>query len=404
MNAKNLPEFFKKRVDPFYERFDGVWEGHAITVPSRHPGAADVVLQSNDYLHLAKDSRIVNAQLESLARAGSGPNMSSVFQEEESAQHILERRLASFVGHDAAFVSQSGYSANLGLLPAIADETVPIYIDMVAHASLLWGARMSGGRLLRFHHNSPESLEGLVRKYGPGVVVFETVYSTNGAVCPLHDLVSIARDYGCLIVADESHSLGVFGSEGRGMVYEMGLTNDVHFITASLAKAFAGVGGFFSCPDIVDYFRFNHHPSIFSSSLEPHMISRFLKTLEIIEQEEWRRELLHQNARYLREGLDSIGYNVSESRSQIVSIEPGAEGNTLYTRQLLEQHGVFGSVFCYPATSWNRSLIRFSVSAAHKQEELDHVIETCSVLQNQLGVPDWQSTRRRHREASLAGV
>jgi CAI-1 autoinducer synthase len=396
---ERLPDFFRSRVEEFYKRYCEQWGNYPIARSTRQPGKNDVVLQSNDYLSLAQHPQIISAQLQALKNSGSGPNMSAVYQEEDDPQRVLENQLAGFVGHERAVMCQSGYNANVGLIPCLSCEGTPIYIDMLCHSSLWWGAfisqSISKAKLKPFHHNSPEHLHKLVRKYGVGVIIFETIYSTNGSVSPIEDFVKIGKENGCINVVDESHSFGIMGHQGRGLVHEKALTRDTHFITVSLAKAFAGVGGFFSCPNITEFFRYNHHPAIFSSATEPHMAVRFIKTLDIIKKDDWRRKRLRDNADFLRNGLDSLGYNVSDSNSQIISIEPGTEANTVRVKKYLEKNGVFGSVFCSPATAKNRALIRFSVNCMHSMDQLCRVLDVCAPLVDELKVREWPSTRRK---------
>ena len=396
-NAYSLPEFFRNRVKDFYRRFNDSWGGYPIAQATRASDENAVALQSNDYLQLASHPEIISTQLEALIRTGSGPNMSAVYQEEIDPQRELERELAAFVGHDAAILCQSGFNANLGLLPALSADKAPIYIDMQAHSSLWWGAALAETKIIRFRHNSPESLERHVRDNGPGILVFETVYSTDGSVCPLRDLTEIGTRYGCLIVVDESHSLGVLGPEGRGLVYETGLTGNVHFITASLAKAFAGIGGFFSCPNVTEYFRYNHHPAIFSSSMEPHMAVRFLKTMEVIKRDDWRRLRVAESACRLRNGLDDLGFNTGKSESQIVSIEPGEEKETVIVKRLLEENGIFASVFCFPATAKKRSIMRFSVNCSHEREQIDRTLWVCALIRRETNSVKWPSSCRESK-------
>ena len=165
---------------------------------------------------------------------------SGVFQHAGSATSRLEGALASHLGKQRAMLSQSGYAANLGLLQVIADSETPVYLDGLAHMSLWEGVRAANAPAHAFRHNDPEHLARMAGRHGPGLVVVDSVYSTTGALCPLAEMVDVAEQHGCMILVDESHSLGTHGPQGRGLCAELGLTHRVHFITASLAKAFAG--------------------------------------------------------------------------------------------------------------------------------------------------------------------
>ena len=250
-----------------------------------------------------------------------------------------------------------------------------------------------------FHHNDPEHLEKQILRHGPGVILVDTVYSSNGSVCPLREIADIAAVRGCVLVVDESHSLGTHGPNGEGLVVELGLANRVHFRTASLAKAFAARAGFIACSaHFTEYFKFESFPAIFSSTLLPHEVSGLAATLDVIRSEGWRRDKLRANAVYLREGLDGLGYNLNGSQSQIISLESGTEQQTIVLRDALEERGIFGSVFCAPATPKNRSMVRLSLNSALKKQELDRVLDACDVIRSKTGFDQWPSTRRRRND------
>jgi CAI-1 autoinducer synthase len=205
-------------------------------------------------------------------------------------------------------------------------------------------------------------------------------------------------------VVDESHSLGTHGANGEGLVVELGLAGQVHFRTASLAKAFAGRAGFIACGNGAnEYIKSESFPTIFSSALLPHDIAGLQAALEVIHDEGWRREQLHLKATYLRERLDELGYNLNNSASQIMSLESGTEQQTIILRDALESRGVFGSVFCAPATPKTRSAIRLSVNAMLSEAELESVVQVCRDIRDEVDLPSWPSTRRRRLKAKNPG-
>lgn len=392
------PAFLADRVEEYYrERVEKTWDGGHI-MHGREPGPDAVRLISNDYLSIADHPDIVDAQIGALREAGNGVLMSAVFVHGDNPLLDLERELAQFLGSEATVVSQSGWCANTGLIQAIAGGDTPVYVDMLAHMSLHEGVRAAGARPVPFRHNDVASLGRQIERHGVGVIVVDSVYSTTGSVAPLVDLAEMAERHGCVLVVDESHSLGTHGPQGAGMVVELGLTEQVHFRTASLAKAFAGRAGVVTCSErFAEYFKCVALPAIFSSTLLPQEIAGLRATVDVIRRESWRRERLHRNADWLRRELDALGYNVSTSRSQIVPLEAGPEPNTIVLRDALERRGVFGAVFCAPATAANRSMIRLSVNAALSREELEHVVAVCAEVREEVGMTAWPSTRRRGR-------
>ena len=205
-----------------------------------------------------------------------------------------------------------------------------------------------------------------------------------------------------MILVDESHSLGTHGPGGAGLCAELGLTDRVHFISASLAKAFAGRAGFFTLPNSLrPYLMCHSFPSIFSSCLLPHEIAGLAATLEVIKRSDGARKKLHANTRRVREAFSNAGFPIHQGTEQIISLEAGAEADTLVLRDALEARGVFGAVFCAPATSRNRAMVRLTLNAALTDAEMEH-LETVAAAVAPLVKPwDWPIARRlRSRETS----
>lgn len=267
----------------------------------------------------------------------------------------------------------------------------------------LWeGVRAAGAPAQPFRHNDPDHLARMIARHGPGLVIVDSVYSTTGALCPLTRIVEVAEANDCMILVDESHSLGTHGPQGRGLCAELGLTHRVHFITASLAKAFAGRAGFFTMPnELRAYLMCHSFPSIFSSCLLPHEVAGLAATLEVIAASDTARADLHRHTRRLRQTFSDLGYPIHQGSEQIISLEAGAESDTLALRDALEARGVFGAVFCAPATSRNRAMVRLTLNAALTEAELAHV-EAAAAEVAPLARPwEWPIARRQRaaREA-----
>lgn len=393
-----VPLFLSRRIENFYlGRMVDSWGGRHI-LRGRLPNDNSIVLVSNDYLNLASHPYVLREQARSLLTDGSGILMSAIFLHGPNLQSDVEREYAARFYSEAAIFCQSGWAANVGLIQSIASEKTPVYLDFLAHMSLWEGAISAGSQTFAFRHNDAGSLRKLIDRHGPGVVAIDSVYSTNGSICRLDELVDIARHSGCVIVVDESHAIGTHGPKGAGLVVEAGLCDQVHFRTASLAKAFAGRGGVIFCPDkFKDYFAFTSRPAIFSSALLPHELVGFRAILKTVSEADDRRNRLHYNAAYLRKGLLELGYNVSDSESQIIALEAGPESQTMILRDALEARGVFGSVFCDPATPKNRSLVRLSVHSELTQDQLDHILRVCHDIRDEVDLANWPSTRRMRR-------
>lgn len=402
--APALPDFVARRVDRFHnERVAIDWGGRHI-LRGRRPEPGALMLQSNDYLAIAGHPEIVEAQREALAEGGLGMMMSALFQQDEGQPlHRVEAELARAVGSEDGILAQSGFAANVGLIQSIASERVPVYIDMLAHASLWEGIRSAGAKAVSVLHNDPAHLERQVLRNGPGVIVVDAVYSTNGSLAPLADIADIAQAHGCVLVVDESHSLGTHGARGEGLVASMGLNDRVHFITASLAKAYCSRAGFIACTArFKDYFGCEALPAIFSSSLLPHELAGLSASHRVIQTEGWRRQRLRRITRHVRDELTALGYPIGDGTEQIVAFEAGQEILTGHVRDVMERHGVFGSVFSAPATTVNRSLLRLTLNAGMSDDDVERLIGVCRTARSELQVDAWSATRRSRRDTERA--
>ncbi|ASQ91590.1 hypothetical protein CHL67_02940 [Prosthecochloris sp. GSB1] len=391
--TKPLPDFIEEKLGKCQEEtFSPRKNGKPLVLGNRNPGPGSVVLQSNDYLNISKHPEITRAQIELLEDAGRELVMSAVFLHEGSDKFLFEKAMADFVGFESAVLCQSGWAANVGLMQVIADESTPVYIDFFTHMSLWEGINVSGATPYAFRHNDPGHLERMVKEHGPGIVLVDSLYSTIGDIAPLKDIIDISEQYGCASVVDESHSLGTHGHHGAGLIDQFGLTARVHFITASLAKAFAGRAGvIFSSAHFAKYYPYLAYPAIFSSALLPHEIAGLRTTLDVIRRGDDRRAKLHENARFFRDGLRELGYNIV-SDSQIIAIESGLESDTELFRDALEERDVFGSVFLTPATPKNRSLMRFSLHSGLRRDELEYVLKVCAEIRDEVNMWNWKST------------
>jgi len=399
-----LSAHLKQRIArDFTPRWQDQWGGKFV-LHGKTAGPDAVRLDGNDYLSVTGHPDIVGAQVAALRHDREFVIQSGVFVHGEHPARSLEKSLAQWVGKEDGFVCQSGYAANVGLLQAIADAQTPVYLDTLAHTSLWEGAHAARAPAHPFRHNDPVHLDRVLARHGPGVVVVDSVYSTTGALCPLRAMVEVAERHGCMILVDESHSLGTHGPAGAGLCAELGLTDRVHFITASLAKAFAGRGGFFTAPaDLRYYILSSSYPNIFSSCLLPYEIAGLGATLAVIRNRDEERQRLHAHTLRLRTSLSDMGYPIHQGTEQIISLEAGTEPDTMVLRDHLEGRGVFGAVFCAPATSRNRAMVRLTLHAALTEAELCHVETVAHEVAPLVKPWEWPIARRaRSAEAASA--
>ncbi|WP_425841646.1 alpha-hydroxyketone-type quorum-sensing autoinducer synthase [Streptomyces fractus] len=387
----------RERVDVFRrERKGKLWAGGHVLHGAR-PGPDAVLVNSNDYLCLARDPVVVEAMARTLAERGNDTLMSGVLLHgDDQPQLALETDLARFMGARSGILCQSGWEANAGLLATIVTEGTPVYVDTLAHMSLWEGARAAGGALRRFRHNDPGHLRRRIDTYGPGLVLVDSLYSTDGSVCPLAETAAVAGAAGCVMVVDESHAVGVWGDGGAGLwPGAAGPGSEaVWFRTASLSKAFAGRAGFIACegpveaelPDFVEYFKITAPPAVFSSTLLPHDVAGLRAAMDIVRVADDRRARLRDVSAYVRGELERIGppLYVGGSGGQIVSLEAGDEAETIVLRDALEGRGVFGAPFVPPATRRKGCVVRISLHAGLTDAEVERVVAACVAARQSL--------------------
>lgn len=399
VSSKPYPSFIVKAMEFYFEeRVKKSWQGGHI-LKGKTPNDQSLIFSSNDYLAISKHQTLINAQINALQQFGNGQLQSAVFLSDHSQLlNECEHQLSDFLRYPSALLAQSGWCANVGLIQALAQRGLPVYLDFYTHMSFWAGVKAAGAKPIPFFHNSPESLAKRLERHGPGIITIDSIYSTTGAISPLMEYVTLAKQYNCFLIVDESHSLGTHGPQGRGLVAGLGLTDQVDVITASLAKTFSGRGGIIvGNQSLIEYLRYSSLPSIFSSALAPHDLVGFCAALDIIQKEEWRREKLHANAQFLNDSLIDAQINIQPSKSQIIPLITGSEANALWLRNELEQEEIYGSVFCSPATPKNKTLIRLSLSAQHEQQQLSKVVDCLrQIARKKPDLPCFDSIRFGH--------
>ncbi|MEO0620291.1 MAG: alpha-hydroxyketone-type quorum-sensing autoinducer synthase [Pseudomonadota bacterium] len=403
ISSPDDPEFLRARIQRYYtDRVETAWAG-GHPMKGRSPGASDIQLRTNDYLCLAGHPKVIAAEIKSLRASGHGDAVSRVWlHQEKDAIACFEERLASVVRAESAVLVNSGYCANVGLIQAITEPDGNVFLDMKAHISLWEGVSSAKAVARPFRHNSASHLERQILKHGAGIVVVDALYSTDGNVAPLAEIVEIVERHDCVLVVDETHSFGAHGANGGGLCLAMGLADRVHFRTIGLSKAVASRGGAIACSARnAEYFRYESLPVIFSTSVLQHEVAGYDAVLDVFANETWRQEQLHRNHAYLRDGLDALGYNVDASQHQIIALEAGTQLETIRFRDALESRGVFGAIFFPPATPEKRCLIRFTLNCGHTRADLDRVLTVCREARDEVGALGWASTRRRKLPAVL---
>lgn len=395
------PAFLLERTEEYFHgRVASSFKGRH-PLKGRTPGPGDVLMRSNDYLCLAGDRRLIEAEVEALKTHGHGNSVSRVWDYYSNVDlNSFELRLARLMGAEDAVLCNSGYCANVGLIQAITKPQTPVYIDMTAHLSMWEGVTSAKATAIPFRHNDADYLERKIKQHGPGVIAVDSVYSTSGDICPIADIVAVAERNDCVLIVDETHSFGCHGPNGAGLVSQLGLDARVHFRTIGLSKAVASRGGVVVCSKRnAEFVRFEAYPAIFSTSVLPHEVAGYNAVLDIFETDGWRRDRLHQHHAELRAGIDALGYNMEASQTQIISLESGDCLSTVKLKDALERNGIFGSIFFPPAVPETRCSMRLTVNCGLTSREITHVIDTLRDIREEVEMASWKSTRRRAAKA-----
>ncbi len=338
-----------------------------------------VDLSSNDYLALSQHPRLVAAAESALRQYGTGSGASRLMSGDLRLHHELEAGTASFKRKEAALVFNSGYQANVGLIPALVGRHDAVFADRLGHASLLDGVRASGAELFRFRHNDPEHLEGLLGKhrgaFGRALLVTESVFSMDGDVAPLADLVELKNRFHCALLVDEAHATGVFGPQGRGKVEQEGLTPEVEVLMGTFSKALGGFGAYVAASRTVIGYLVNVARSfIYSTALPLPVIAADLAAVELLEDGLDRGAELIRKALRFRRALRSRGWPVLGS-SQIVPVVVGQNSKALKLSRRLDDAGFYAVPVRPPTVPEGTARLRFSLCHAHAEEQLDRLVE-----------------------------
>ncbi len=370
--------FFDIKVKNYLEQRTVAGKGVVdyLLLSKNNPSASSIILNDNDYLRLANHPEVISQQIAQLNANHQEIVMSAVFLKDNCPQHLLEKKLSGFLNMEGVILTQCGYMANVGVLEATCIKGTPVYIDQFAHASFYDGIKAAQAKAIHFKHNDTHDLESKLIEHGPGVIIVDSIYSSVGSIAPLKEICCIKQKYSSVLVVDESHSLGLYGKEGRGILEELELINQVDFITASLSKGFATRAGIIAGRH-TNFIREVSFPAIFSSAVPNYDLARINAMLGVIIAANDRRQKLMHNANFLRNHLLDHGFNIVKTNmpSPIICFVCGSEAITKKFRDRLEERNIFGAVFCSPATRLNESMLRFTVHSNLTQSELAYFIE-----------------------------
>lgn len=354
---------------------------------ARFEGREVVMIGSNNYLGLTTDPRVRQAAMDAIERYGTSVTGSRFLNGTLELHLELDRRLAKFVGKEAALVFSTGYQTNVGTITALVQKGDYVIIDKDDHASIVDGCMMCRGEMKRFRHSDVSSLDDVLSKLPADagkLVVVDGVYSMGGDIAPLPEIVEICKRYGARIMVDDAHGIGVTGG-GRGTAAHFGLTDQVDLIMGTFSKSFASIGGFIAGDaDVVHYIQHHARSLIFSAALTAGQAAAALAALDIMESEPEHVESLWDNAEYMRKGLLELGYNTGRSNTPIIPIMIGDLFRTIMAWHALIDEGVYTNPVLPPGVPQGSSLLRTSYMASHRKEHLDRALKGFSIIGERL--------------------
>ncbi len=353
-------------------------------------GKKRIMLGSNNYLGLTHHPKVLEAATAALHRYGSGCTGSRFLNGSLDLHEQLETALAEFLGKESCLVFSTGYGANLGLIAGLVGRGETVYLDKFDHACIVDGAKLSFGETVRFNHGD---IAGLARKLeqnhsGKGMmIVVDGVYSMEGDIADIPELVKVARRFGAALAVDDAHALGVLGPNGEGTGAHFGMQAEVDIIAGTFSKSLASVGGFVAGDESVIHFLKHHsRPFIFTASLPPANTAGVLAALEVMQQEPERRDALWANARRLQQGFTSLGFEIGPTETPIVPVLIGPLDTTFIFWRKLYDAGVFTNPVVPPAVPPSQCRLRTSVMATHSADQIDRAVEAFGKIGKELGV------------------
>jgi len=350
-------------------------------------GKEMIMVGSNNYLGLINHPRVMKAAQAAVDRYGVATCGSRFLNGTLDIHVELEERLAKFMKREAALTFSTGFQTNQGIISTLVGKGDAVITDRMVHASIIDACRLSFGSIYKFKHNDMEDLERILSsldKKGGKLIVVDGVFSMEGDLANLPEIVKLAKKHKAKIMVDDAHGIGVMGRNGRGTAEHFGVEEEIDLIMGTFSKSFASLGGFVSGKkQVISYIKHFARALIFSASITPASVATVLATLDIIETEPERRERLWRITNKMKKGFQAMGYNTGQTETPIIPIIIGNDEMAFLLWRFLREDGLFTNPVIYPAVPKGQSLIRTSYSATHTDDELDIVLrsfEKCGKL------------------------
>ena len=353
-------------------------------------GKPVLMFGSNSYLGLTNHPRLKEGAIKAVEKYGTGCAGSRFLNGTLDIHIKLEERLAKLVHKQAALVYATGFTVNSGVLPCVAGREDYLLFDDRDHASIIEGKRLSYAKQIKYRHNDMDHLESQLKKCEPDkikLIVTDGVFSMEGDVAKLPQMVELAKKYNASLYVDEAHSLGVFGKTGAGVCEHFGLSNDVDLIMGTFSKSLGTIGGFVAADEnIINYLKHTSRTLIFSASITPASTGCVLAALDVMEEETWRKDALWANTNRAKEGFLKAGFEIGPTETPIIPLYVRDNLKTFNLTRMLMDDGVFVNPVVSPAVSSEDTLIRYSLMATHTFDQIDESILKISKAARQLGI------------------
>jgi 8-amino-7-oxononanoate synthase len=345
-------------------------------------GKKVLMFGSNSYLGLTNHPKIKEAAKAAIEKYGTGCAGSRFLNGSLDIHLTLENRLAEYVGKEAAVLFSTGFQVNLGVISCLLDRNDYLLLDEYDHASIIDGSRLSFSRTIKYAHNDMQDLRRKISRLpedAAKLIVSDGIFSMEGDLVNLPEMVEIANEFGANIMMDDAHSLGVIGFNGSGTASHFNLTDDVDLIMGTFSKSLASLGGFIAgSTETIEYIKHRARSLMFSASMPPSAVASVIAALDIIESEPERIDKLWANTEYAKKLLLEAGFDIGHSNSPIIPVYIRDNIKTFMITNILQQNGVFVNPVVSPAVPSDSSLIRFSLMATHSFDQIESAIEKLS--------------------------
>ncbi|MBN1858732.1 glycine C-acetyltransferase [Candidatus Bipolaricaulota bacterium] len=345
---------------------------------------------SNNYLGFANDERLCAAAHDAINEYGVGPGAVRSIAGTMSLHIELERKIAAFKGAEAALSVQSGLNTNLATIPLLMGKEDVLFTDELNHASIIDGVRLTKAKRAIFPHRDVAALADLLeenKQIEKKLIITDGVFSMDGDLAPLPEIVEVAERYGAMVMVDDAHGEGVLGSHGRGIVDHFGLHGRVDIECGTMSKAFGVMGGYIAGPaSIIEYLRQRARPFLFSSAATPPDVAACIAAIDILTETDAPVRKLWENGDYFTKKLEDLGFDTGNSETPITPVMLGeAHLAWSFSKRLFEE-GVFATAIAFPTVPKGKARIRVMLSAAHSQEDLDFAVDKFAIVGRELGV------------------